>query len=55
MTKRTIILENDDVRKVWNYVLPQQHKSANYSSIQSIPLLTKQNCSKRKNTKPANF
>jgi len=48
MSKLTGINENDDVRRVWNYVLPQQHKSASYSSIQSIPLLYKQNCSQKK-------
>ena len=48
MSKLTVVNENDDVRRVWNYVLPQQHKSARHSSIQAIPLLNKQNGSKKK-------
>ena len=46
MSKLTIMVENDDIRRVWNYILPEQHKSTSYSPIQSIPLLTKQNCSR---------
>jgi hypothetical protein len=40
-------MENDDMRKVWNYILPKQLKSTSYRPLQSIPLLTKQNCSKK--------
>jgi len=57
MSKLTVIMKEDDVRKVWNYILPKQHKTARYQSLQSIPLLTKQNYSrnrpeKGKTTKP---
>jgi hypothetical protein len=55
MAKVTVMIENDDLRRVWNYVLPQEHKSTNYSSIQSIPVLTNQNCSKEENRKPKDF
>jgi len=47
MPKLNYDIENDDVRRVWNYVLPQQHKSASASSIQSIPLLSKQDYSQK--------
>jgi hypothetical protein len=55
MTKFTVMIENDDVRRVWNYVLPQEHKAASFSSIKSIPVLTKQNCSKEENRQPKDF
>jgi hypothetical protein len=45
MSKLTAMIEKDDVRKVWNYILPKQHKTASYRPIQSIPLLIKQNSS----------
>jgi hypothetical protein len=48
MSELTIMMEKDDMRKVWNYILPKQHKSTSYHPIQSIPLLTKQNCSKNR-------
>lgn len=48
MSKRTIMVENGDIRKVYCYILPQQHKSTSYSPIQSIPPLNKQNRSKNR-------
>jgi len=47
MPKLNYDIENDDVRRVWNYVLPQQHKSTSASPIQSIPLLYKQDYSQK--------
>jgi hypothetical protein len=45
MSKLIIMMEKGDMRKVWNYILPKQHKTASYRPLQSIPLLAKQNYS----------
>ncbi len=42
ISTHAIMAKNGDKRKVWNYVLPKQHKSTRYSPIKSIPPLTKQ-------------
>jgi hypothetical protein len=48
--------ENEEIRKAWNYILPEKNKPNRYNPIQSIPLLTKQHCTKirAKKAKPQN-
>ena len=55
MPKFAAKIENDDVRRVWNYVLPQQPKSTGSSSIKSIPVLTKQKCIEEEKQKIQTF
>jgi hypothetical protein len=43
MSKPASTTENEDIRKVWNYVLPEHHDAIIYSPLQSIPPLAKQN------------
>jgi hypothetical protein len=56
MSKLIVIAENEEIRKAWNYILPEKNKPNRYNPIQSIPLLTKQHCTKirAKKAKPQN-
>jgi hypothetical protein len=42
LPKLTAKFDKNDFHKAWNFIIPE-HKEREYSPIQSIPLLTKQN------------
>jgi hypothetical protein len=47
MSKISIMVQKKEVRKVWNYILPENHTQLSYNPIQSIPVLAKQNYSRK--------